>query len=220
HGGRPPRPPLALQPGADRVDRDHQDEGQDRRRQEVVDGPHAACRDRRRGEPDQDQGGSGQRGTSGHGSTHDSEGISLPTTKPSTASITEITSAATITPRKPPTSRLLLRPAVMASRTPLMTRENSPSVISVIGAESSSRNGPSNRFTRAKISDTPSTDSSPPWIVTESSNAAAIPIAAAITAHQMTSRPTMSTPCRRRRHHSWPAGARHADASPGTRTIS
>ena len=59
-GGQPGGHALAFQPRADRVHRDHQDERQDRRRQEVVDGPHPTGRDRGRGQSDQDHEGARQ----------------------------------------------------------------------------------------------------------------------------------------------------------------
>ncbi len=91
----------------------------------------------------------------------------------------------------------------MASRTALTTREKSPSVISVSGADTSLRIGPRRAWTRAKTSDTHSRDTSPPFTVTESSSAAARPIAAATTAHAISSRTSME--------HSLSSPVRHAD---------
>ena len=66
-GGQPGGHALAFQPRPDRVHRDHQDERQDRRREEVVDGPHPTGRDRGRGQSDQDHEGARQGRTRRHG---------------------------------------------------------------------------------------------------------------------------------------------------------
>ena len=55
---------------------------------------------------------------------------------------TEMTIAARMVAKKPPTFSESVRPAVMASRTPLMTRPNNPNVMSVSGSEIRRSSGP------------------------------------------------------------------------------